>query len=99
MKKKDWHFHIYDESQIRGQSLRNIQYLGQFKNAEYADQNLDAIIRTVAFKGIASISYLLALHFQVAEALGKSQILAEVARLAYINQRLLLELAQLKGTA
>ncbi|QHC98434.1 heteromeric transposase endonuclease subunit TnsA [Pseudomonas sp. R84] len=78
-KARDWDFHIYDESRIRGQSLKNIQYLERFRNADYADQDLDAIIRTVAFKGIATISYLLALHFQGEEALGKSHIFHLIA--------------------
>ena len=78
-KERGWGFHIYDESRIRGQSLKNIQYLERFKNADYAEQDLDAVIRTVAFKGIASIEYLLALHFQGAEALGKSHIFHLIA--------------------
>ncbi|UUQ67746.1 TnsA endonuclease N-terminal domain-containing protein [Pseudomonas fuscovaginae UPB0736] len=78
-KGRGWGFHIYDESRIRGRSLKNIQYLERFRNADYADQDLDAIIRTVAFKGIATISYLLALHFQGEEALGKSHIFHLIA--------------------
>ncbi|MFV0932743.1 TnsA endonuclease N-terminal domain-containing protein [Pseudomonas jessenii] len=76
---RGWRFHVYDESRIRGQSLKNIQYLERFRNADYADQDLDAIIRTVAFKGIVSIEYLVALHFQGAEALGKSHIFHLIA--------------------
>jgi len=78
-KQQGWRFHIYDESRIRGQSLKNIQYLERFKNADYADQDLDAVVRTVAFKGVASIDYLLELHFQGAEALGKSHIFHLIA--------------------
>ncbi|WP_046064451.1 TnsA endonuclease N-terminal domain-containing protein [Pseudomonas ogarae] len=78
-KERGWRFHIYDESRIRGQSLKNIQYLERFRNADYADQDLDAIIRTVAFKGIVSVEYLVALHFQGAEALGKSHIFHLIA--------------------
>nr|WP_242487857.1 Tn7 transposase TnsA N-terminal domain-containing protein [Pseudomonas sp. TH31] len=50
---RGWDFHIYDESRIRGQSLKNIQYLERFKNADYADQDLDAVIRTVTFRTAA----------------------------------------------
>jgi hypothetical protein len=78
-KQQGWRFHIYDESRIRGQSLKNIQYLERFKNADYADLDLDAVVRTVAFKGVASIDYLLELHFQGAEALGKSHIFHLIA--------------------
>ncbi len=78
-KQQGWRFHIYDESRIRGQSLKNIQYLERFKNADYADLDLDAVVRTVAFKGVASIDYLLELHFQGAQALGKSHIFHLIA--------------------
>ncbi|MDR9863545.1 TnsA endonuclease N-terminal domain-containing protein [Pseudomonas baetica] len=78
-KQRGWDFHIYDESRIRGQSLKNIQYLERFRHADYAEQDLDAVMRTVAFKGIASIQYLLALHFQGEEALGKSHIFHLIA--------------------
>ncbi|MFJ5235171.1 TnsA endonuclease N-terminal domain-containing protein [Pseudomonas neuropathica] len=78
-KERGWSFHIYDESRIRGQSLKNIQYLERFKNADYVEQDLEPIIRTVAFKGIASVSYLAALHFQGDEALGKSHVFHLIA--------------------
>ncbi|MHA6578478.1 TnsA endonuclease N-terminal domain-containing protein [Pseudomonas yamanorum] len=78
-KQRGWDFHIYDESRIRGQSLKNIQYLERFRHADYAEQDLDAVMRTVAFKGIASIQYLLALHFQGEDALGKSHIFHLIA--------------------
>lgn len=78
-KEEGWEFHIYDESRIRGQSLKNIQFLERYRHADYAQVDLDAIVKTVAFKGIASIDYLTALHFQGQEALGKSHVLHLIA--------------------
>lgn len=78
-KSQKWGFHIYDESRIRGQSLKNIQYLERFKRADYSEEDLDPILRTVSFMGVASIQYLLALHFQGQEALGKSYIFHLIA--------------------
>lgn len=78
-KEQGWRFHIYDESRIRGQSLKNIQYLERFKIADYSDVDLESLIRTVAFKGIASVEYLLALHFQGAAALGRSHVFHLIA--------------------
>lgn len=78
-KAQGWGFHIYDESRIRGQSLKNIQYLERFKRADYRDEDLDPILKTVSFMGVTSIQYLLALHFQGDEALGKSHIFHLIA--------------------
>lgn len=78
-KQEGWEFHIYDESRIRGQSLKNIQFLERYRNADYAQADLDEILRTVAFKGFASVGYLTALHFQGEEALGKSHVFHLIA--------------------
>ena len=78
-KQQGWGFHIYDESRIRGQSLKNIQYLERFKRAAYEEVDLEAIIRTVALMRIATVQYLVALHFNGAEALGKSHIFHLIA--------------------
>ncbi|WP_324880294.1 TnsA endonuclease N-terminal domain-containing protein [Pseudomonas bohemica] len=78
-KQQGWSFHIYDESRIRGQSLKNIQYLERFKRAAYEAVDLEAVIRTVAIMGIATVQYLVALHFNGAEALGKSHIFHLIA--------------------
>ena len=78
-KEQGWGFHIYDESRIRGQSLKNIQYLERFKRAGYEEVDLDAIIRTVSLMGIATVQYLATLHFNGAEALGKSHIFHLIA--------------------
>ncbi|SDQ82604.1 TnsA endonuclease N terminal [Pseudomonas grimontii] len=74
-----WSFHIYDESRIRGQSLKNIQFLERFKRADYAKEDLDAVIQTVEFMGAAPIHYLVALHFTGSEALGTSHIFHLIA--------------------
>jgi hypothetical protein len=74
-----WEFHIYDESRIRGQSLKNIQFLERYRYADYGQVDLDAIVSTVALKGFASIEYLTALHFQGQEALGQSHVFHLVA--------------------
>lgn len=78
-KQQGWGFHIYDESRIRGQSLRNIHYLQRYKRADYEEVDLEAIIRTVSFMGIATVQYLVTLHFNGAEALGKSHIFHLIA--------------------
>lgn len=74
-----WAFHIYDESRIRGQSLQNIQYIERFKRAEYAEEDSDAVIRTVADMGAAPFHYLLARHFTGFEAIGASHLFHLVA--------------------
>lgn len=74
-----WNFHVFDESRIRGQSLKNIQTLERYRHADYDAVDLDAIVKTVAFKGMASMGYLVALHFQGQEALGKSHVLHLIA--------------------
>ncbi len=76
---REWDFHIYDESRIRGQSLKNIQTLERYRHADYDAVDLNAIIETVALKGIATIQYLVALHFQGQEALGQSHVLHLIA--------------------
>lgn len=78
-KQHGWGFHIYDESRIRGQSLTNIQFLERYRYADYEQVDLDALIRTVAFKEIASVDYLTALHFQGREALGQSHVFHLIA--------------------
>nr|WP_042121011.1 TnsA endonuclease N-terminal domain-containing protein [Pseudomonas japonica] len=78
-RQQGWDFHIYDESRIRGQSLKNIQTLERYRYADYAQVDLDAIVRTVALKGFASVDYLTALHFQGDEALGQSHVLHLIA--------------------
>ncbi|WP_456362520.1 TnsA endonuclease N-terminal domain-containing protein [Pseudomonas syringae] len=76
---REWDFHIYDESRIRGQSLKNIQTLERYRQADYDAVDLNAIIETVALKGIATMQYLVALHFQGQEALGQSHVLHLIA--------------------
>lgn len=78
-KQQGWEFHIYDESRIRGQSLKNIQFLERYRYADYDQVDLDAILGTVALKGFASIEYLTALHFQGQEALGQSHVFHLIA--------------------
>ncbi len=91
-KQQGWGFHIYDESRIRGQSLRNIQYLERFKRADYEEVDLEAIIRTVSFIGITTVQYLVALHFNGAEALGNSHIFHLIA-----NRRLDCDISEFLG--
>ncbi|MGY3326255.1 hypothetical protein [Pseudomonas sp. TE3911] len=59
--------------------MKNIQYLERFRSAGYEEVDLDAIIQTVSLMGIATVQYLATLHFNGAEALGKSHIFHLIA--------------------
>lgn len=76
---REWSFHIYDESRIKGPALKNIQYIERFKRGDYSEEDMDAVVRTVLFMGSAPIHYLLALHFTGSETLGWSVLFHMIA--------------------
>ncbi|MGB9092122.1 MAG: TnsA endonuclease N-terminal domain-containing protein [Pseudomonas farsensis] len=69
-----WSFHIYDESRIRDQVLEKIRFLERFKRGDFAREDLDAVVQSVAEMGVARFQYLIARHYTGFEGEGASVI-------------------------
>ncbi|WP_457438814.1 TnsA endonuclease N-terminal domain-containing protein [Pseudomonas sp. TE3786] len=70
-----WSFHVFDENRIRGNRLRNVQFLDRFLDMEFDPIASDAVIHTVSLMGAAPFQYVLAKHFTGDEEIGRSHIL------------------------
>jgi len=58
-----WEFHIYDESRIRDQKLKNIQFLERYKRSHFSFEESHEIIESIRLMGSTTVDYLLAKHF------------------------------------
>ena len=58
-----WCFHIYDESRIRDQTLRNIMFLERYKRLRFPVEESAWILNNLGQMGSASIDFLLSRHF------------------------------------
>lgn len=62
-KERDWAFHIYDESRIRGIVLDNIKFLERFKGMHIEPEDKAAILTTAQEQRSTTFNYLLARHY------------------------------------
>lgn len=58
-----WHFRIMDESRIRTQALKNIEFLRRYRGQQYSPEESAWIVASVREMGAATFDYLLAKHF------------------------------------
>lgn len=58
-----WVFHIYDESRIRNQTLRNIRFLEPYKRMSFDPEDTQWVLNTLRAMGCASFQYLLTRHY------------------------------------
>ncbi len=58
-----WRFRIMDESRIRTQALKNIEFLRRYRRHQYPAEESAWIVASVREIGAASFDYLLAKHF------------------------------------
>lgn len=74
-KNQGWVFHIYDETRLRDQTLRNIKFLSRYKRRIFPSAESLVILETVRKMGATTVGYLLARHFMGA---GRSDGLSHI---------------------
>ena len=79
-----WTFHIYDQSRIRHQRLKNVQFLQRYLYLEFKPAVGEAVLETVSLLKAVPLQYLLAKHFTGDEATGRALIFHLLA-----NERIL----------
>jgi hypothetical protein len=62
-REQGWIFHIRDESRIRDQMLKNIQFLERYKRMQFPVEESRWVIDNLREMGCATMDYLLARHF------------------------------------
>ncbi|HHH9110670.1 TPA: TnsA endonuclease N-terminal domain-containing protein [Pseudomonas aeruginosa] len=87
-KSQGWDFHIYDESRIRHQRLKNVQFLERYLYLEFKPAVGDAVLETVYLMKAVPLQYLLAKHFTGDEATGRALIFHLLA-----NEKILFNLS------
>lgn len=62
-RQQGWEFHIRDESRIRDQALKNINFLARYKRMTFPPEESRVVIETAKQMGTVTVDYLLARHF------------------------------------
>jgi len=62
-RQQGWEFHIRDESRIRDQALKNINFLSRYKRMAFPQEESSAVLETAEQMGTVTMDYLLARHF------------------------------------
>lgn len=62
-KEQGWEFHIHDESRIRDQALKNIQFLERYKRMQFPSEESRWIIENLRRMGNAPFHYIISSHF------------------------------------
>jgi hypothetical protein len=62
-KEQGWAFHIHDESRIRDQSLKNIQFLERYKRMQFPAEESNWIVESIRLMGASPFHFILARHF------------------------------------
>lgn len=62
-KEQGWEFHIYDESRIRDQVLKNISFLELYKRMRFPAEETRWILENLKQMGSAPFHYIIARHF------------------------------------
>lgn len=89
-----WSFHIYDQSRIRHQRLKNVQFLERYLYLEFKPAVAEAVLETVSLMQTVPLQYLLAKHFTGDEAIGRALIFHLLAN-GQIHFNLSLELDEM----
>lgn len=69
-----WTFHIYDQSRIRHQRLKNVQFLERYLHLDFKPTVAEAVLETVSLLKAVPLQYLLAKHFTGDESIGRALI-------------------------
>ncbi|MCH4247667.1 MAG: TnsA endonuclease N-terminal domain-containing protein [Acinetobacter populi] len=73
-KERNFLFHIYDESRIRGQELKNIKTLHSFKRAAFNEQEINEACHSINSSGMMSVADYLD-QFPIEQQARQSQLL------------------------